>query len=728
MRGVRRGAVAATILLLFSVGVGTAQPPRARNAPAPGEHAPQTLVLSAEGRIQLDVVVTDASGNPVVGLQPRDFSLLDEGKPRKIVSFTAFDGVKAKPDPTVEVILMIDALNNGFVEMGYIRQGVEKYLRQNGGHLTQPTSILRLTASGMETVSKASLDGNALADLVHGLGASTRPTGIYTFPPSMNSLLRLAQEEASRPGRKMLIWLGTGWSTPPIVRETFTSLDARDRRANYNMMVLISKALLDAHIVLYGGYTASEFYLRDYLKGVKKASDVDPRAFSLDVVAYKSGGRGDLSFINRDSDVTSSINHFVAEANTYYALSFDAPQARTADEFHGLSLTVDRAGLKARTVSGYYDQPEFYRPETVPELTESLRQPANEELIETVPVTVAQLIEIVAQEKTKRDTEVAKALERLQLTERLSSAKMAELSTELRGAKAKAALMAVGDSSAFIEPPKAELPDKAAPDLSGQRQIMVLVLDYLKKINPKLPNFYAKRFTTSFEEIWTPTTGASAHAPGALHPAGEFKATVYYREGKEVVNEHGKQNHRLITQGTFGPILNTVIVDAAHSSMQWDRWEDAVNGPMAVFRFHVPQTESHYKIASAAAMPVGGGKGEMTPTAYHGEIGIDPGSGAILRLTLEADPDLGSSLQRADIMVEYGPVAIGGNVYTCPVRSVSMSTGRSDQDFTAQGPAVMREVTRLDDVVFSDYHVFRSEMRIVPFVSENDLPRSSQPQ
>jgi len=722
MRSVSLGGMAATIALLFSVRVGTAQqavssppaPATMQNAAAPVERAPLALVTAADGRIQLDVVVTDVSGNPVAGLQPRDFSLLDEGKPRKIVSFAAFDGAKARPDPQVEVILMIDALNNGFVEMGYIRQGVEKYLRQNGGHLTQPTSIVRLTTSGMETVSHASLDGNTLADLVKGLGASTRPTGIYTFPPSMNSLLRLAQDEASRPGRKLLIWLGTGWPTPPVVRETYTQVDERDQRANYNMMVLISKALLDGHVVLYGGYTASEFYLRDYMKDVRKASDVDPRAFSLDVMAYKSGGRGELSSINRDSEVTDAINHTVAEANAYYELSFNPPQTKRADEFHALRVTVDKAGLTVRTASGFYDQPEYYRPETIPELIVTLQQPAKEEVAEPVLVTVAELIEIVRQEKTKRDAALAQALERLQLTERLSTAKMIELSAELPGAKAKAALMAVGGASAFLEPPKSEIPDRAVPDLAEERRIVSRALDYLKTINPKLPNFYAQRFTTSFEEVWTPEGEKGVHKAGVLHRTGEFKATVYYQGGTEVVHEQGKQEHGLITHGTFGPILNTVIVDAAHSSMRWSRWEGGPNGPMAVFRLQVPQTKSHYEISSAAPMPVGGEPGAMDRTEYHGEIGIDPTSGTILRLVLEADPDPGSSLERADIMVEYGSVMIGERVYTCPVRSVSISTGRSPQAWTPMGVARMREVTRLNDVVFSGYHVFRSEMRILP--------------
>ena len=613
MRSASLGRVAGTISLLFSVALGTAQPVSSGSAPMLGQSTAASVnttgqsLAMGEGRIHLDVVVRDASGNLVTGLQAQDFSLSDDGKPRKIVSFTAFDEVKAKPAPPVVVILMIDALNNDFIEMAYIRQGLEQYLRQNAGHLAQPTSIVRLTTSGMETLSQASLDGNALADVVRGMGASNRPNGIYTFPPSMNALKRLAEEEAAKPGRKLLIWLGEGWPTPSITRETFTAVDGREQRANYQLIVQISKSLLDGHIVLYGGYTASEFYMRDYLKEVRKASDLDPHALSLDVLAYKSGGRGEVSLINGDSAVAGMISHFVAEASAYYAISFNPLQAKKADEFHALSVAVDRAGVTARTASGYYDQPEYYRPETMPELTKSLRKPEREALVEFTPVTVAQLSEIIREEKNRRDAELAKELERLQLTQRLNTNNLSALTAELRGPKAKAALMAVGDASVFLEPPEAEIPDRAVPDMEGRRRIFSLTVDYLKTTIPKLPNFYAKRFTTSFEEVLTPKSEKETQERGALHRVGESKATVYYRGGKEVVDEHGKQEHGLITRGTFGPILNTVIGDAARSSsMQWGRWEDGPNGPMAVFRFQVPQTKSHYEISSAATMPLGG--------------------------------------------------------------------------------------------------------------------------
>ena len=56
----------------------------------------------------LDVVVTDKSGKPVAGLEQRDFTLLDNKQPQKIVSFQAVEGGTATADPPVEVILLVD--------------------------------------------------------------------------------------------------------------------------------------------------------------------------------------------------------------------------------------------------------------------------------------------------------------------------------------------------------------------------------------------------------------------------------------------------------------------------------------------------------------------------------------------------------------------------------------------------------------------------------------------
>ena len=124
-------------------------------------------------------------------------------------------------------------------------------------------------------------------------------------------------------------------------------------------------------------------------------------------------------------------------------------------------------------------------------------------------------------------------------------------------------MTAIGDVSVFLDPPSDEIPEKAAPEMAEQQQMMSMVLEYLKQIIPKLPDFYAKRFTMSFEETWPPKNGKGNHEEGAPHPVGAYRATVYYREGKEVVHEEGAHERGLVTRGVFGPILSTVIFDAA---------------------------------------------------------------------------------------------------------------------------------------------------------------------
>jgi len=66
-------------------------------------------------------------------------------------------------------------------------------------------------------------------------------------------------------------------------------------------------------------------------------------------------------------------------------------------------------------------------------------------------------------------------------------------------------------------------------------------------------------------------------------------------------------------------------------------------------------------------------------------------------------------------MVEYGPVDIGGKTYTCPVRSVSIARGRTVVVLKGYADSLKSggDSTLLNDVTFENYHVFRSESRII---------------
>lgn len=319
-------------------------------------------------------------------------------------------------------------------------------------------------------------------------------------------------------------------------------------------------------------------------------------------------------------------------------------------------------------------------------------------------VTVAELGERIANRKTTNSAELASELEHLRLTQRLSGTKLAELRDQTGGEAARNALMVIADASSFLAPPPDELPRRPFPTVAEQSLILSRVADYLRKAIPKLPDFYATRVTRSFRDTGSSKKDLATRPPTGLHAVGKFKASVFYRAGTELVREHGARDYHLVTEGIFGPVLAIVISDAARSATtEWRRWENGPNGPMAVFRFHVSQEESHYDVAGI------GDLGAMGPTAYHGEIGVDPDSGTILRLVLEADPALGSSIRQADVMVEFGSVSIGGRAYICPIKSVSYFSGSS-----TSGLAPAEPTEQLNDVTFGDYHVFRSQMRILP--------------
>jgi VWFA-related protein len=342
------------------------------------------------------------------------------------------------------------------------------------------------------------------------------------------------------------------------------------------------------------------------------------------------------------------------------------------------------------------------------------------------PVSVAELERVLAASQNLPDGELAAQLSELQLTERLSAARLARLRAELGGAKSQRALLGLADRSAFLEPPAAEIPDRAAPDVAEQRRILGLTATYVSNAIPQLPRFYATRATTYFED----TPGSSEEKPGsaggALHAVRISRTTVQYRDGQEIVEpgpvkvEKTKQReHGLRTWGAFGPVLGLVLVDAAQNKLGWGHWEQGASGPLAVFRYAVPRDKSHYEVRYCCIAASYGleSKSFQEMSGYHGEMAVDPATGIIARLTVEAELEAGDPISRAAIAVEYGPVELGGRTYNCPSRSVSISVAKtirnmqdpSGHSWPTMGPRQML----LNHVDFEQYHLFRAETRVL---------------
>ena len=691
--------------------------------------APVMLENSPRGLIHLDVAATDREGKPFSGLAAKDFTLLDNGAPQKIVSFAASNEATDENERLTEVVLVLDEVNLSPVQFDFVKNESIQYLRQNGGHLAQPASVYWFTTFGLYASAQPTTDGNALADdVAHQRSARV----LWQLPPyrdlhmtpelerykqwdrAVETLYCIAIERRNRPGRKVLVWMGFGWPTRGLWEHENTA---------FASAVELSTRIREARMVIsqvtnWSDPADSDFDYKDYLAGVRSPFDLKksgreeaPPHFALPVLALQSGGL----VLDSSPGIVRGIEHCVEDASAFYTVSFDPPHAAQPDEYHDLKLQIRAFGLSARTNIGYYNQPVFY---------DQPRVPAKR-------VTTHELQQILDAANEENDGALANQLSGVELKERLSSSQLSLWKDRLRGKKSRLALAALADESVFLDPPAAEVLSDPAPDLDTQREMLSRTVEYLKAVLPKLPDFFATRITIKYEQPSPKEEDSWKTAPAdqSLREAVTEKATLRYRNGHEEQDAEKKKGSLsarkkdLTFIGVFGPILGSVLADASQGNNRlfWSRWIQGEQGREAVFRYIVSENP-HYNVVHCCLV---GGKTFQTSAKYLGELAIDPVTGAVLRLTIKAEPgwirepNLNPVLpvKGAAVMVEYGTVEIGGRKYTCPLRGVVIMRARTvrpvrfwNQTFDVYAPYE----TLLNDIVYTDYHKFGAEARMLP--------------
>jgi hypothetical protein len=356
--------------------------------------------------------------------------------------------------------------------------------------------------------------------------------------------------------------------------------------------------------------------------------------------------------------------------------------------------------------------------------------------VTTQMVTVAQLEQALTAAQGMPDGKLAKQIVDMKLTERLSDATFERLQTSVPSPKARLALLAIADESAFLDLPAAEIPSIPAPDHATQVTLIGQAMDYVQKAIPKLPDFFATRTTTRY--LGTPLVVSDSLHSGLFPELPENQRLTYvattsvavrYCQGLEVfvdpekaeITECSPSIETRGNTGEFGEILQRVENVATHAEITWSHWEHQSGRLLAVFHY---KARFLYEFRGRVCPD----EIELPPVMvdFHGEIGVDPDDGSILRLT-EIEHFLAQLFDwlpaptEVDSMVEYGPVEIGGKIYICPLRSVARALHsrfggtRADLDRINSnlGVAENPDFEGLNDKTFAQYHIFRAKARII---------------
>ena len=709
----QRAACLAGILCLAACAAAAQTPPlydpsTAQKTPAPlGASDP----VVRDGLFSIDVEVSDSAGNPVSGLSPLKFTLFDNDKPAKI---RTLHNSAAQSEPLPHLIFVLDTINLSPQQLTDAENAIASFLQRNYGHLNLPCFLYRLTRDGLFSSLRSvpMTDGILLADELerrrpqpavwnanqlprNALGSWEAGTPLNQL--SLRALGSIAVHQRDIPGRKIMIWIGPGW--PAIGGNN-----------SFDEFVELSTRLREARMTVDSINIGLDALNRPDIEAPRSQKDMAPDKLALQAIVKQTGGQ----VLDSSGDLARDLEACVEKERSFYTLTFNPPRTSTIDEYHSLRVEIAGGELAIRAPLGYYNQPVYF----------DNPRPGIDK------VTVAQLEELV-----HAHSGLLHKLQNLELIERLSTPRLDAMLKVIRSEKERQALTATADLSLALPPPPDEIATRPVPPLSEQRAILARTIDYLVNVIPKLPDFYALRNTIRFEEpeVRDNESWKLPHQDPTLHFATGEHATVLYRNGNEEVDTKRKLSKRQVnrgqrvrdlqTWGTFGPILSFVLKAAATtpSTIQWKRWERGQHGNVAVFSYRAITANVAPELTYCCLPQAGGTILYRNKADTYGEFSVDPETGAILRITINADldeerdPDV--PIIRSQIMVEYGPQVLGGNTYLCPQRSVDISRGRSLRRIHEWGMVFSIYgyfETMINDMTFGGYHKFGSESRILP--------------
>ncbi|HTT24618.1 MAG TPA: VWA domain-containing protein [Candidatus Sulfotelmatobacter sp.] len=350
--------------------------------------SPAVTIRSNVRLVQIDVIAKDKHGNPVSGLEAKDFTLLDDGVPQKIARIsvergagesdmgnTIADAAKQtgtpifsniRPDNVVPTVILFDVLNTPPED----QRSMEKALVQSLKHMKEGTPIALLilgddlavvsdfttSSISLSRIAEAEFHpraegfgpplsvrktSNALANgmMRKGLIKEFRAQEHERIARTLSALHVISERLGPMRGRKSLLWMTAGLSTPdgyPPVEE------AIDRLNDANVAVYT----VDARGVLLDPDNATE--PSDLIADIK-ADHEESRGDILSVVATATGG---VPYRNTNR-LEDAISQAMADRGLVYVLDYYPRHGDWTGKLHKLRVKTSHSGVRLRFRSSY---------------------------------------------------------------------------------------------------------------------------------------------------------------------------------------------------------------------------------------------------------------------------------------------------------------------------------------------------------------------------------------
>jgi VWFA-related protein len=344
--------------------------------------------------VQLDLLVTDASGHPVTGLKPGDIMIEEDGVPQAIRSMDEHAPMLVAGPPTTNptpplpsntftnfapvtntnasTVLLLDALNSPIEAQMYLREQAIKYMKSVPPGT--PIAIFQLDTQ-MRLIQGFTSDPETLRNAV----ASKRDMPKLSLLTDHNEVYRRYRSDilnaglkemgsylAAYPGRKSLIWF-TGsipqnvYGSSSAFRDTMRYPDdanlvgadvSAEELASATDTLTLSRVAVypidDRGLQTDPRFDASSRHAGGSGTGFGVRQFYDHSA--LDNVAEATGGK---AYYNTNG-IKEAIAEIVNNGSYYYTIAYSTTNTKWDGAYRHIKVSTARGDLKLQYRRGYY--------------------------------------------------------------------------------------------------------------------------------------------------------------------------------------------------------------------------------------------------------------------------------------------------------------------------------------------------------------------------------------